>query len=58
MSLCLGLESHNHLHASYERILRMKSQEKETQSFLNIITWNSILVLDYQIKGEGILRKK
>ena len=25
----------------------MNSQEKETQSFLNIIAWNSILVLDY-----------
>ena len=47
MSLCLVLESHIHLHASYERILRMNSQEKETQSFLNIIAWNSILVLDY-----------
>ena len=46
MSLCLGLKSHVHEHASLKNS-KKESQEKKLESFLNIIAWNSILVLDY-----------
>ena len=46
MSLCLGLKSHVREHASLKKS-KKESQEKELKSFLNIIAWNSILVLDY-----------